>query len=72
MIRTAQIGYARDPEFELYAPRQASLEDRIAIAMQQEESLRNACQAEGIERDWVTSHNPQGLTSKGRYARGRL
>ena len=72
MIRTAQIGYARDPEFELYAPGQASLEERIAIAMQREESLRNACRNEGIEADWAASYDSRGLISKGHNIRGRL
>ncbi|KAF8512128.1 hypothetical protein JB92DRAFT_340107 [Gautieria morchelliformis] len=69
LIRTAQIGYARDPEYELCAPGQASLEDRIAIAMQQQETLRKACRDEGIERDWNIPPDKQRLTTK---ARGRL
>lgn len=52
MIRVAQIGYGRDPDFELMAPGQTSLEERIAYVIKHDERLREACIAEGIEKDW--------------------
>jgi hypothetical protein len=53
LIRTAQIGYAIEPEFELYAEGQLSLQHRIAIAMIGEASLWHACREEKIEKDWL-------------------
>ncbi|KAF8589602.1 hypothetical protein K439DRAFT_1404832 [Ramaria rubella] len=79
LIRTAQIGYACQPAFELNAPEQPSLAERIAIAIQSEESLRNACREEGIEKDWLTHDEPRKpdrgkrtTVTKGNSVRGRL
>ena len=72
LIHTAQIGYARDPAYELNAPGQASLLDRIAVAIQQEASLQQACQEEGIEGDWVGSHGSWRMRLTTHSPRGRL
>jgi 2-hydroxy-dATP diphosphatase / coenzyme A diphosphatase len=72
LIRTAQIGYARHPDFELYAPGQMNQDVRVANAMVKEESLRKACRDEGIEQDWVTPRGTQGPTTKVRNAWSRL
>ncbi|GJJ11070.1 hypothetical protein Clacol_005301 [Clathrus columnatus] len=53
LIRVAQIGYNRDTEFEVNAPGQLSLEDRIAVALFENDVLRKACQNENIDmKEW--------------------
>lgn len=72
LIRTAQIGYARDPTYELFAPGQAPQAERIANAIRTEEILMKACRDEGIDRDWVKPLDTQGLIPKGRNVPSRL
>ncbi|KAF8523974.1 NUDIX hydrolase domain-like protein [Hysterangium stoloniferum] len=73
LVRTAQIGYAKDPDFQLNAEGQLSIRDRITIAMRVEESLRHACEAEGIEKDWLKYDISTGSSVNSKeHIRGRL
>lgn len=48
LIRVATIGYAREPDFEIYPPTAVSNEGRIAYALLNREIFRDACKKENI------------------------
>lgn len=68
LVRVAQIGYCRDPDFELYAPGQLSLEDRIAMALSKDDILRKACETERVD---MVPWNKEIQTGR-RLAKGML
>ncbi len=49
LIRTATIGYARAPDFEVHSPNACSTEERIAYALLNRKVLRDACDKENID-----------------------
>ncbi|KAI0751196.1 NUDIX hydrolase domain-like protein [Daedaleopsis nitida] len=51
LIRAAAIGYGHEPDFELYAPDQPTMEQRIAFALRYDPVFREAEIAEGIDPD---------------------
>jgi len=48
LIRTATIGYARVPDFDVHPPNACSTEERIAYALLNRKVLRDACTKEDI------------------------
>ncbi|KIJ57297.1 hypothetical protein M422DRAFT_23355 [Sphaerobolus stellatus SS14] len=64
LVRVALIGYSQDPEFELDAPGQISLEERVARALKENEKLKEACRAEGIDKDWGIPPDPKRKSTK--------
>jgi coenzyme A diphosphatase NUDT7 len=53
LIRVAQLGYARAPEFDLYAPRQPDMRSRAAWAARHVARVRVACTHDGLDPDAV-------------------
>jgi coenzyme A diphosphatase NUDT7 len=51
MIRTATIGFAQYPLFELESPSQPSMSERIAWVLANSEVFRKAARDEGIDVD---------------------
>lgn len=51
LIRVASIGYGREPDFELCAPDEPGMEQRIAYALRHDPIFRAAAAAEGIDPD---------------------
>ncbi|KAH9899426.1 NUDIX hydrolase domain-like protein [Cubamyces lactineus] len=51
LIEVAKIGYAREPDFEAYAPGQPTTLQRIAYALRHDPIFREAERAEGIDPD---------------------
>ncbi|PPQ92758.1 hypothetical protein CVT25_003867, partial [Psilocybe cyanescens] len=49
LIRTATIGYARQPDFEVHAPHAPTSEERIAWALLNRKVFREACEQHGID-----------------------
>jgi len=49
LIRTATIGYARSPDFEVHPPNACSTEERIAYALLNRKVLRDACDKENVD-----------------------
>ncbi|KAF8967487.1 NUDIX hydrolase domain-like protein [Flammula alnicola] len=49
LIRVATIGYAREPDFEVNPPHAATTEGRIAWALLNRPSFRDACEKEGVD-----------------------
>ncbi|KZT62842.1 hypothetical protein CALCODRAFT_478751 [Calocera cornea HHB12733] len=62
LVRAAEIGYGRPPEFEVMAPGQKTIRERIAWALRHVPRLR-----EGAEKEGITWHLPE----EEREARGR-
>ncbi|KAJ7599091.1 NUDIX hydrolase domain-like protein [Mycena floridula] len=52
LIHTAMIGYAREPDFEVYPPRAPGWEERIAHGMLVHPVYREAAEKEGLKIDW--------------------
>jgi coenzyme A diphosphatase NUDT7 len=48
LIRTATIGYAREPDYEVQPPDAPSMEERIAYVMLHNPNFRDAFIAEGL------------------------
>jgi peroxisomal coenzyme A diphosphatase NUDT7 len=53
MIRVAAIGYAQQPLFDLLAPNQPTMNERIAWVFQNDETFREVARREGIDVDKV-------------------
>ena len=49
LIRTATIGYAREPDFEVKPPHAPTMEERIAWALLYRKVFREACDKEGVD-----------------------
>ncbi|KAF8805986.1 hypothetical protein BYT27DRAFT_7339260 [Phlegmacium glaucopus] len=49
LIRVATIGYAREPDFEVQAPNELSIEERIAWVLLNRKVFRDACERESID-----------------------
>lgn len=56
------IGYEREPDFELYAPNQPSLQVRILTALRTHPVFREAAKREGIDPDKYP--DPESLTKR--------
>lgn len=67
LIRVAQIGYDCTPNFELYAPGQLSLENRIGVALLESEIFRQACKSEHIDvKQWKRVMKNENTFIKGK------
>lgn len=51
LIRVATIGYAREPDFEVFAPGQLPQEQRIIYQLKTDSVFREAAKREGIDPD---------------------
>jgi coenzyme A diphosphatase NUDT7 len=49
MVRVASIGYAQEPLFELRAPSQPTMSERIAWVFAHDHAFRKAAEEEGID-----------------------
>ena len=49
LIRTAMLGYARKPEFTLYAPHEPDMRTRIAWTIRHSRRVREAALVEGLD-----------------------
>jgi peroxisomal coenzyme A diphosphatase NUDT7 len=49
LIRTATIGYGREPDFEVNSPNAPLAEERIAYEMLHNPVFREACDLEGLK-----------------------
>ena len=49
LIKTATIGYGRQPEFEVYSPNAPTMEQRMAWALLNRKVFWEACEKEGID-----------------------
>lgn len=56
LIRAAMIGYDQKPEFDIHAPGQKEMDERIAYEIQHGSGpLRRAVEAEGMADEWDLS-----------------
>ncbi|WVO16635.1 hypothetical protein L204_104314 [Cryptococcus depauperatus] len=56
LIKTASIGFDQCPDFNIHAPGQKSMEERLEYEIRHTSSaLRRAVEAEGLINDWVPS-----------------
>ncbi|EMD40315.1 hypothetical protein CERSUDRAFT_110918 [Gelatoporia subvermispora B] len=72
LIRAATIGYGREPDYELNAPGQPSLPERLAYALRNHPVLREAALKEGIDPDRSPERPSQRKPSTGDRRRPRL
>lgn len=59
LIRSAIVGYAQQPDFQLLAPGQRTMAERIEWEMSRspgEGVLRKAIELEGLENDWKDAY----------------
>lgn len=49
LIRTAIVGYQREPDFEVNPPHAATMEERIAYALLYRPGFRASCEKEHID-----------------------
>lgn len=49
LIRTAIIGYQREPDFEVNPPHAATMEERIAYALLHRPGFRESCEKEHVD-----------------------
>jgi hypothetical protein len=53
LVHAAMVGYGQDPEFDLRAPRQNNMSERIAWEIRHGAGpLRRAVEADGLLGDW--------------------
>ncbi|KAH9931777.1 NUDIX hydrolase domain-like protein [Amylocystis lapponica] len=66
LIRVATVGYGREPDFELYAPGQPTLEQRLAHALKHHPVFRKAARREGIDPDKGPDPDSLGIRARRR------
>ncbi|KAF6751545.1 NUDIX hydrolase domain-like protein [Ephemerocybe angulata] len=69
LIRTATIGYGREPSFEVHAPGSPSTEERIAWALLTRKVFVDACEKEGV--DLTVARRIAGMDDQGSRMRLR-
>ncbi len=52
LIHAAMVGYGHQPTFQVYAPGQKTMEERIEHEVKQSGALRRAIEADGLSDDW--------------------
>ncbi|KAF5334412.1 hypothetical protein D9611_013561 [Ephemerocybe angulata] len=67
LIRTATIGYGREPSFEVHAPGSPSTEERIAWALLTRKVFVDACEKEGV--DLTVARRIAGVDDQGSRVR---
>ncbi|KZO98079.1 hypothetical protein CALVIDRAFT_53211 [Calocera viscosa TUFC12733] len=70
LVRAAEVGFARQPEFELYAEGQRGMRQRIEWAMRNTPRLRDAAEGEGIS--WHLTEEEREQLRRKRKARSKL
>lgn len=76
LIRVATIGYGRDPDFDVLAPNQPAMSERIKYALRNDQRFINAFNEEKEvhrrrNKSSVSETNPRTVWT-GRTARSRL
>ncbi|OCH89988.1 hypothetical protein OBBRIDRAFT_812908 [Obba rivulosa] len=72
LIRAAIIGYGREPDYEVGAPGQPPLPERLAYSLKNHPVLREAAQKEGIDPDRSPEAPSQRKVATGDRRRPRL
>jgi len=71
LIRTAIVGYARQPDYEVQPPGAPSMEERIAYTMLHNKVFRDALIAEGLDKNDHTLITLLREKEKERQRRGK-